>query len=231
MKVFKTLTDGYGRAGSLRWIPNWHWNLIPCVLHAFGKAQHLSHKTHTGQISKNHTHPGEGVSSDGLESSKPGASFTTKGSTSKLPYYYVSFWVHHATSFVYITFHASKAASNLVRSKLDFEEFSARFNVRIKNIRADNGIYTAQLFKEVCLHQQQNLAFCAIGAHWQNGIAECFIGTITQRARTILLHAMTKWPAIISEHMWTFSLHHAVNFHNSFICKDKTISPYEVFTG
>jgi len=135
------------------------------------------------------------VSSDCLESSTPGAPFTTKGSASKLRYYYVSFWVDHVTSFVYITFQASKAASELVRSKMEFEEFSARFNVQIKNIRADNGIYTAQLFKE-----------------------------------TILLHAMAKWPMIISEHMWTFALH-AVNFHNCSIRKDKTISPYGAFTG
>jgi transposase InsO family protein len=202
-----------------------------CSACAFGKARCLSHKTHTGQISKNRTHLGEGLSSDGLESSTPGAPFTTRGSASKLRYYYVSFWVDHATSFVYITFHASKAASELVRSKMEFEEFSARFNVQIKNIRADNGIYTAQLFKEACLRQQQNLTFCTVGAHWQNGIAECFIGTITKRARTILLHAMAKWPTIIPEHMWTFALCHAVNFHNCSIRKDKTISPYEAFTG
>jgi hypothetical protein len=42
-----------------------------------------------------------------------------------------------------------------------------------------------------------------VGAHWQNSIAECFIGTITQWARTILLHAMTKWPSVMMEEMWT----------------------------
>jgi hypothetical protein len=39
---------------------------------------------------------------------------------------------------VYVTFHASKAATELVRSKTEFEEFLARFNVQIKNTRADN---------------------------------------------------------------------------------------------
>jgi hypothetical protein len=62
--------------------------------------------------------------------------------------------------------------------------------VKIQNIRADNGVYSAQLFKDACLRNQQNLTFCAVVAHWQNGIAEHFIGTITQRARTILLNAM-----------------------------------------
>jgi hypothetical protein len=70
-----------------------------------------------------------------------------------------------------------------------------------------------------------------VGAHWQNSIAECFIGTITQWARTILLHAMTKWPSVVTEEMWTFALHHAVNFHNYSVHKQQTMMPYELFTG
>jgi hypothetical protein len=170
-----------------------------CAACAFGKARRLSHKTHTGQIAQGHTNPGDGVSSDGLESGTPGRPFTTKGSPSKTRYNYVSFWVDHASSFVYVTFHPSKAATELVRSKAEFEQFAGRFNVTIRNIRADNGVYSAQLFKDACLRQQQNLTFCAVGAHWQNGIAERFIGTITQRARTILLHAMAKWPSVHSK--------------------------------
>jgi hypothetical protein len=97
----------------------------------------------------------------------------------------------------YVTFHASKAATELVKSKAKFEHFGARYNVHIQNIRADNGIYLAHLFKEACLKQQQDLTYCTVGVHWQNGVAECFIGTITHRARAILLHAMAKWPSVL----------------------------------
>jgi hypothetical protein len=38
------------------------------------------------------------------------------------------------STYVYATFHASKAASKLVRSKLEFETFAAGHNVKIKNI-------------------------------------------------------------------------------------------------
>jgi len=31
--------------------------------------------------------------------------------------------------------------------------------------------------------------------------------------------------------MWTYSLRHAVNFHNASIQKDKTVTPFEAFTG
>jgi hypothetical protein len=177
-----------------------------CSFYNFGKACHVCHKTHTGQIAKDHTQPGKGVSSDGLESGTPGRPFTTNGSALNLRYNYLSFWVDHMPTFVYITFHASKAATELVRSKTEFEQYAARFNIKISYIRADNGVYSAQLFRKACLKQQQNLTFCAVGAHWPNGIAEWFIGTITQCARTILLHAMTKWPEVIGEDMWTFAL-------------------------
>lgn len=202
-----------------------------CPACIFGKARHLCHKTHTGHISTQHTKPGQGVSSDGLESSTPGRPFTTKGSPSSRCYKYVSFWVDHMSPFVYVTFHASIATTELVKSKPEFEHFMACYNVQIQNIQADNGAYSVHLFKDACLQQQQNLTFCAVGTHWQNGITECLIGTITHRARTVLLHAMVKWPSMITEDIWTFALRHAVNFHNSSLRKDKNVTPHEAFTG
>ncbi len=38
-----------------------------CSIFSFGKARHKPHKSHVGQISKQHTAPGQGVSSDGME--------------------------------------------------------------------------------------------------------------------------------------------------------------------
>ncbi len=78
-------------------------------------------------------------------------------------------------------------------SKTEFEAWAAHFNVKNSSIRGDNRVYSPKLFKDACDKQQQSLTFCGVGAHWQNGIAERFIGTITEWARTILLHAMAKY--------------------------------------
>jgi hypothetical protein len=82
------------------------------------------------------------------------------------------------STFIYVTFHASKAATEFVHSNTEFEHYASRYNVTIQNIRVENGVNSAQLFQDACTQSQQNLTFCAIGAHWQNGISECFVGII-----------------------------------------------------
>jgi hypothetical protein len=202
-----------------------------CATCQFGKAHKRSHKTDTGHIAKQHTAPGDGVSSDGMEAGCPGRMLTTHGLPSTRRLKYCSFWIDHYSQFVYVTMHESKKAEELLRSKSEFEEYAAKFGINIKNIRADNGVYTAKAIKESCTKKQQNLTFCAVGAPWQNGIAERFIRSIVQQARTILLHAMAKWPEVITEDMWPFAIRHMVHFHNSSIRRDKQQSPHQLFTG
>jgi hypothetical protein len=96
-----------------------------CTFCNFGKARKKCHNSHTGHISTGHTKPGQRGSSDGLESGTPGRPFTTKGLPSKLRYNYVSFWVDHMSTFVYVTFHSSKAATELVHSKTEFESYAS----------------------------------------------------------------------------------------------------------
>jgi hypothetical protein len=202
-----------------------------CASCQFGKAHRRTHASDSGHISAQHTAPGDGVSSDGMEAGVPGRVMTTGGSPSIKKLKYCTFWIDHYSQFVYVTMHESKKAEELLRSKHEFEDFSARYGVSIKNIRADNGVYTAKIIHDSCLKKQQNLTFCAVGAHWQNGIAERFIGTVVQRARTVLLHAMSRWPAVIKEDMWPFAVRYAVAFHNASIRRGFTQTPYQLFTG
>lgn len=102
-----------------------------CTTCMFSKARRKSHRSNIGHIAMGHSRPGQGISSNGLEAAIPGRPFTTKGQPSNIRFRYASFWIDHASSFVYITFHTSKTASKLIRSKTEFEQWAENYNVSI----------------------------------------------------------------------------------------------------
>jgi hypothetical protein len=54
--------------------------------------------------------------------------------------------------------HKTKKAEELLRSKLEFEEFASKHGIKIQSIREDNGVYTAKMFQDACLKKQQQLS-------------------------------------------------------------------------
>jgi hypothetical protein len=146
-------------------------------------------------------------------------------------YKYCNIWVDHHSCYIFPTFHKTKHASKLIQSKKDFQCFAAKYNVKIRRIRADNGVYSAAPFQLSCEQENQDLFFCAVGGHWQNGVAERHIGVITQTARTLLLHACSQWPSVLTEEFWPFNIHHVCTFHNASIRHDTKQSPHQMFTG
>jgi hypothetical protein len=64
----------------------------------------------------------------------------------------------------------------------------------------------------------------------QNGIAEHHIRSITEHARTMLIHAKISWPDIISNTLWPFALHLAIDIYNN-TPNQSGLSPTEIFTG
>ena len=166
-----------------------------------------------------------------MEAATPGLLLTNAGQPTKCRYLYASFWIDNYYSFIYVTMHESKEAIELVKSKCEFESFAAKYNIPIQHIRADNGAYSAAAFKISCDARHQKLSFCAVGSHWQNGIAEGAIGVVQSHACTILLHAIANWPLTVNESFWPYAVRHAVNLHNCSIRQDHSKSPWELFTN
>ena len=52
----------------------------------------------------------------------------------------------------------------------------------------------------------QNLTFCGVGAHHQNGVSERIIKDLTLSSRTLVLNAQLHWPEYITTMFWPFAL-------------------------
>ena len=121
----------------------------------------------------------------------PGHIMSTKGRKSHRRHNIATIWIDHFSRFLTAHTHESTSVDELLQSKAQLEAFAKRFNVYIKGYRTDNGGFISKKFEIEINKAKQKLTACGVGAHWQNGIAERYIGSITRWARTLLLHAMS----------------------------------------
>jgi hypothetical protein len=113
---------------------------------------------------------------------------------------------NHASRFLHLACHSSTGALEAIAAKRTFEREAAHANVHIKKYRADNGIFNSSAWKTTCDALQQQTLYCGVNAHHQNGIAERQIRTIVDCSRTMLLHAIHKWPDVIHVDLWPYAL-------------------------
>jgi hypothetical protein len=130
---------------------------------------------------------------------------------------------------MFIKCHYSTGGSEAVAGKQKFEQFAAGHGVRIKAYRADNGIMAKREYLENIELNNQTITLSGVNHYSQNGIAKRNIRTIADRARSMLLHAIEKWPEAITMDMWPFALKMAVDVHNATPGRSG-LSPEEIFT-
>jgi hypothetical protein len=140
-------------------------------------------------------------------------------------------WVDHFLRFLYAHCQEDATTKSTLESKVSFESFAHCYNVSIKHIHGDNGVFATKIFKDHVEASSQHQSFCGVGAHWQNGVIECFIGVITTCACTMLLHAMDQWPDVITAEFWSFAFLHAVWLHNCTPHPGESESPFTLFTN
>ena len=175
--------------------------------------------------------PGAGVSVDTMEAGTPGLLPSTAGLPPKARYNYCTLYVDHFSRFIYVHMHEFNKGKDAVLGKAHYERFAGKYGVSIHHIHADNGIFTSKEFIADCDKNKQTRSFCGVGAHWQNGIVERYIGVITTMARKYLLHAQSLWSSVITAELWPYCVQQAVNFHNVCIREDREYCPFALFTG
>jgi hypothetical protein len=89
--------------------------------------------------------------------------------------------------FMHLQIDDSAAETMLARQA--FKKFAAKHGVCILHYHCDNGQFADNAWKQSCKASHQQLTFCGVNAHFQNGIAECAIQDLSESTRKQLLHA------------------------------------------
>ena len=90
----------------------------------------------------------------------------------------------------------------------------------------DNGWHAKNSFVVSLNTNNQTINFCGVGAHYQNGIVEQRIWTVTKIARTIILHDQRYWPECVDTMLWPFSVKVAIKRLNFLLLDFDRIQGY-----
>ena len=161
------------------------------------------------------TQPGQCISVDLLTSSTPGFIAQLTGTLTSRRYQHAAVYVDQATSYGYIHLQKSASEEETLAGKQAFEQHCRQFNVNIKAYHADNGIFTANAWKQSCIDKEQTLTYAGVGAHHQNGVAERRIRLLQDMARTMIIHAYIRWPKAITANLWPYAIRMANDVLNS----------------
>lgn len=177
--------------------------------------------------------PGDLISTDQAETSQPGRHHTHSGHNISTKINTFTIYYDSISKLAFVHFQTSTGATETLEGKHRFERYAHQRGVSLRNFRADNGVFKSAAIRMDLKKNNQDVTFSAVGAKHQNGIAERFIRTVTEKARAALLHAASFWPdKMIPVELWTHAVKHVVHTHNHTPRADLNfLSPEEVFSG
>jgi Reverse transcriptase (RNA-dependent DNA polymerase). len=78
---------------------------------------------------------------------------------------------------------------------------------------------------------KQEISYCGVGAHQQNGIVERHIQDLTGSVQTMLVHAIKMYPEAVKPIVWPFALKAAKHARNKLKLDKSGLTPEERLTG
>jgi hypothetical protein len=177
------------------------------------------------------TKPGECISVNQMLSTEAGFYAQMKGKLTKKQYRCAMIFVDHYNHLRYVHLQVNNSSVKTLATKRAFESFAVEQSVKIQHYHWDNGQFSGNAFKQAFHNQCQQLTFCGINAHFQNGIAKQAIWDICESARKQLLHAWAQWPQAVHFALWPYSLCNAALLHNSLPVLEDSTSRLELFSS
>jgi hypothetical protein len=204
----------------------------PCIM---GK-QHRKPWRGRGKKSKQirkatETFPGANTSTDQMISPFGGLIPQVKGRLMKAKFYAATIFVDHFTDFAYVHLMKDTTAESTLEAKNAYEHLLQTFSRKVLAYHADNGRFAEKVFKQDVKDKAQDITFCGVGSHHQNGIAERRIKSFGEDARTMLAHGQHLWPEVVTKSFWPFAYKAACRSRNKFNLDDDGLSPEEKMSG
>jgi hypothetical protein len=183
-----------------------------------------------GALTKEHLIPGTQVSCDHFESRLRGCTYDSYGKTTSAQYVGGCIFVDHGSGYVNVQNRLGFSAVETIRAKQSFEQFALGNGVIVQNYLTDSGAFKANKFVKVINDTQQRLRFCGNNAHHQNGVGERSIQTVSNLARTKILHASMHWKDGVDASFWPMVVQYATHIYNN-TPGDNGVCPTDIFTG
>jgi hypothetical protein len=161
------------------------------------------------------TKAGQCISVNQNDATQVGFIAQLKGTLTKKCYTAATVFVDHYSRLKYIHLMTKLTSEETMKAKRAFEHFSKQHGIRILHYHCNNGQFADKAFKNSCSAKGQQLTFCGVNTHFQNGIAEKAIRDLWESAQKQLLHVHQRWPATIHLALWPYALRSAVHLHNT----------------
>jgi hypothetical protein len=118
------------------------------------------------------TKPVECILVDQITSAEVGFYAQLKGKLTKKRYKCATIFVNHFSCLQFSHLQLDDGSNKTLAIKLAFEQYMTEHGVKILHYHCDNGCFHNNAFRQACPNTRQQLTFCGVNAHFQNGIAE-----------------------------------------------------------
>lgn len=175
--------------------------------------------------------PGATVSIDQMISAQPGLVPQISGHLTAARIWAATIFVDHFSKHVYVHLMRDQTQASTLEAKAAYERNAGTHGVQVRGYRADNGRFAEEEFRKEVNRCMQEITFCGVGAHHQNGVVERMIKDLTLTTRTLLLHAKRHWPEMITTMLWPMALKAAEERLNHLSLDMNGETPLSKWTG
>ena len=209
-----------------------------CEVCEYGKAhrkftkgnKQRTNPTTDGFLKDGDLRPGSSVSVDHFESRLKGRTYTSYGKTTSDQYIGGCIFVDHMSGYIHVGHQLGFSGSETIRVVQEYEKLAFDHGVVVDQYKADNGVFKARKFVAHVRERNQRISYCGVNAHHQNAIAERSIRTVSEMARSMMLHSSLRWKQGVDSSLWPMAVDYAVHIYNH-LPGSNGQCPADLFTG